>query len=230
VPDWWLDEQAHAGPEHLDPAYVAGYERKAGYDPGPDVSVLLAHGVGRQSTVLDLGAGTGTFSLAISPHVRGVIAVDVSPAMVSALAGRIRAGATPNVTVVQAGFVSYEHDGPPVDAVFTRNALHQLPDFWKGVALDRVSRILRPGGVLRLRDLVYDFDPGEATQRIDAWMAGAVTDPASGWTAAELAEHVRTEHSTYRWLLETLLARTGFEILDASFRRGAYGAYLCRRI
>lgn len=30
---WWLDELAHAGPEHLDPSYVAGYERKGGYDP-----------------------------------------------------------------------------------------------------------------------------------------------------------------------------------------------------
>jgi hypothetical protein len=29
---WWLDELAHAGDEHLDPAYVAGYETKAGYD------------------------------------------------------------------------------------------------------------------------------------------------------------------------------------------------------
>ena len=34
---WMLDELAHAGQEHLDDAYVAGYEAKAGYDPGPDV-------------------------------------------------------------------------------------------------------------------------------------------------------------------------------------------------
>jgi hypothetical protein len=25
---WMLDELAYAGPEHLDPAFVAGYERK----------------------------------------------------------------------------------------------------------------------------------------------------------------------------------------------------------
>ena len=30
-PPWMLDELAHAGPEHLDPEFVAGYERKAGY-------------------------------------------------------------------------------------------------------------------------------------------------------------------------------------------------------
>ena len=34
----------------------------------------------------------------------------------------------------------YEHGGPPADFVFTRNALHQVPDFWKAIALDRIRR------------------------------------------------------------------------------------------
>jgi uncharacterized membrane protein len=35
---WMLDELAHGGPEHLDPAFVAGYERKQGYpDPAEDL-------------------------------------------------------------------------------------------------------------------------------------------------------------------------------------------------
>ena len=40
-PGWWLDELAHAGAEHLEPDYVAGYEAKAGYDPAPDVEALV---------------------------------------------------------------------------------------------------------------------------------------------------------------------------------------------
>ena len=39
--------------------------------------------------------------------------------------------------------------GPPADGVYTRNALHQLPDFWKALALGRIARMLRPGGVSR---------------------------------------------------------------------------------
>jgi hypothetical protein len=27
APSWILDEIAHAGPEHLDPAFVAGFDR-----------------------------------------------------------------------------------------------------------------------------------------------------------------------------------------------------------
>jgi SAM-dependent methyltransferase len=225
--DWWLDEAAHAGPEHLDPGYVAGYDRKAALDVAPDVALLRDHGLGPDSVVVDLGAGTGTFAAAVAPWCGRVVAVDVSLAMVAAL--RDRTAGLANVEVVRAGFLSYEHRGEPADAVFTRNALHQLPDFWKGIALGRIAGLLRPGGLLRLRDLVWDFDPGEAAERIPAWLAGAVDDPAAGWTAAELAEHVRSEFSTYRWLLEALLDRTGFDVLDARFRRGAYGAYTCRR-
>lgn len=31
---------------------------------------------------------------------------------------------------------------------------------------------------MRLHDLVYDFDPAEAADRIPAWLAGTVDDPA----------------------------------------------------
>jgi SAM-dependent methyltransferase len=227
--NWWLDELAHAGQEHLDPAYVAGYERKAGYDPAADIAELERHGLDERSTVVDLGAGTGRFTIDVAPRCGRVVAVDVSPAMVAALRERAVAAGLDNVTVHQAGFLSFEPPAMPVDFVFSRNALHQVPDFWKGIALARVAQMLRPGGVLRLHDLVFDFEPGEAPERMDAWMAGAVDDPAKGWTADELAEHVRIEFSTYSWLFEPMLERTGFEILERFYVRGAYGAFTCRR-
>ena len=228
--DWWLDEVACAGAEHLDAAYVAGYERKAGFDPAEDVEVLERLGLGADSSVIDAGAGVGTFALAVAPRCRSVVAVDVSAAMNAVLRERIAEAGLGNVTVVEAGFLSYDHRAPPVDFVYTRNALHQLPDFWKGIALRRLAATLRPGGILRLRDLVFDFDPDDAGERIEAWLAGAVSDPAVGWTAAELAEHVRIEFSTYCWLLEPLLQRAGFEILEREFHRSAYGTYTCRRV
>jgi FkbM family methyltransferase len=227
--NWMLDELGHAGAEHLDATYVAGYEAKAGYDPGPDVEILLRHGLDDRATVLDLGAGTGSFTIAVAPHCRRVVAVDVSPAMVAALHRRVESAGIDNVEVVHAGFLSYEHRGDPPSFAFTRNALHQVPDFWKGIALDRLAAVLAPCAVVRLHDLVFDFEPGEASDRIAAWLAGGADDPARGWTADELAEHVRLEHSTYSWLFEPLLERTGFDILDRAYRRSAYGAYTCRR-
>jgi SAM-dependent methyltransferase len=226
---WWLDELAHAGAEHLDASYVAGYERKGGYDPAGDLELLTAWGLGRDSVLIDLGAGPGTFALAAAAVCRRVIAVDISPAMTGLLAERVRRLGLGNVEVIQAGLLSYEHRGAPADFVFTRNALHQIPDFWKGIALSRMAGILRPGGLLRLHDLIFDFDPADAGPAIGAWMSGAVEDPAAGYTAGELAEHVRTEHSTYSWLLEPLLDRTGFTILQREHHGSAYGAYLCLR-
>ncbi|MDQ3433023.1 MAG: methyltransferase domain-containing protein [Actinomycetota bacterium] len=226
---WWLDERSHAGAEHLDERYVSGYDRKAGFDPTEDLDVLQRHGLASDSVVVDLGAGTGGFALAVAGLCRHVVAVDVSPAMTAAIRGRVTELGLDNVSVVDGRFLSYEHHGQPADVIFTRNALHQLPDFWKAMALDRMASMLRPGGILRLRDLVYDFAPAEADVRIEAWMSGAVTDPALGWTADELAEHVRGEFSTYSWVLEGMLDKTSFDIVDRTFRRSAYGTYTCKR-
>lgn len=220
---WQLDERAHAGAEHLDPGYVAGYDAKSGTDLSDDVGALLALGVDDRSTVVDLGGGTGAFALTMRPHVARVVAVDVSETMVDHMRAR-------GIEAVHAGFLSYEHAGDAPDAVYSRNALHHLPDFWKAIALDRIARLLPPGSVFLLRDLIFSFDPQEAPELIEAWVASAPEDRAQGWTGAELAEHVRGECSTYSWLLEPMLERVGFEIAE---RRVAdsrtYASYTCVR-
>jgi SAM-dependent methyltransferase len=223
---WIIDELAHAGPEHLDAEFIIGYDRKQGHpDPGEDLAEFEAHGLGLSSSIVDLGAGTGQFAVPAARRFGHVTAVDVSPAMLAALRGK--AAGLDNMVYVRAGFLSYEHDGPPADGVYTRNALHQIPDFWKGLALQRIAGALRPGGVLRLRDLIYDFQPVEASEVFSGWFADAATDPADGYTAADYAEHIRTEFSTYRWLLEPMLAAAGFDIVSATFERRLYGAYTC---
>ena len=191
--------------------------------------MLREHGIGQAATVVDLGTGTGRFALAAAPFVRRVVAVDVSPAMLAVLRQRVTEARLGNVECVRAGFLSYEHTGAPADAVYTRNALHQLPDFWKALALERIANLLRPGGVLRLRDLIFDFQPGEAEAVLDGWLDDAVADPARGYTRADFAEHLRTEFSTFRWLLEPMLAAAGFAVVTAGFDGSIYGAYTCVR-
>jgi len=230
VNTWWLDERGHAGAEHLDPAYVAGYERKAGFDPAEDVDALCRRGLTTESVVVDLGAGTGAFTTAVAPLCREVVAVDISPAMLDVLRARIGAAGLDNVRVIEGGFLSYRHEGAPADFVFTRNALHHLPDFWKAIALDRLAGILRPGGVLRLKDLVFDFDPPAADERIRAWLDGATADPSVGYTSDELAEHVRQEFSTFSWILEEMLERAGFTLLDRQYVRSVYATYTCEGV
>ena len=107
---WMIDELAHAGPEHLDPEFVAGYNRKQGYpDPAEDLAIFQAHGLDETSAVLDLAAGSGQFALAAARRFGHVTAVDVSPAMNAFLRERAAAAGLANLDCVRAGFLSYEH-------------------------------------------------------------------------------------------------------------------------
>ncbi|HZT93290.1 MAG TPA: class I SAM-dependent methyltransferase [Gaiellaceae bacterium] len=219
-----FDEAAHAGPEHLDPAYVEGYEAKAGLDLDDALEFLHRHGLGPETTLVDLGCGTGLLAAAAAGEARRVVGVDPSPAMLEA--ARRRSG---EVEWVEAGFLTYEHEGEQPQLVHSRHALHHLPDFWKGVALARIHELLAPAGILVLRDLVYAFAPREADGRIEEWLAGGAPTPEEGWTRDELEEHVRDEHSTFSWLLEPLLEHAGFEIVERDVRGGIYATYVCAR-
>ena len=91
--------------------------------------------------------------------------------------------------------------------------------------------MLRPGGVFRLSDVVYSFEPADAERAIEAWTAGTVdADVEQGWTRAELAEHVRDENSTLTWLLESMIDHAGFDITDADYSEdGMLASYVCQK-
>jgi SAM-dependent methyltransferase len=223
-PSWYLDERAHAGPEHLDPAYVSSYDAKTQLDLDAALELLRRHGLGAEATLVDLGCGTGLLAAAAASEARRVIGVDPSPAMLEAARRR-----SDEADWVEAGFLTYVHTGEPPQLVHSRHALHHLPDFWKAVALARIHALLAPEGVLVLRDIVYGFEPGESDSRVEEWLGGAASTPAQGWTRGELEAHVRDEHSTFTWLLEPLLERAGFEIRDTDVRGGAYATYVAVR-
>ena len=220
---------ATAGRENLDAGHVARYDAKEDAAPAGEVALLRELGLDRGSVVVDIGAGTGQFAVAAAPECARVVAVDVSPVMLTSLRARVSAARLSNVEVVQAGFLTYDHGGDLADFVYSRNALHHLPDFWKAVALARIRRMLRPGGVLRLWDAVYNFEPATAEDRIEAWCATGGSDVESDWSRGELEEHVRDEHSTFTWLLEPMIQRSGFEIEDAAYSGdGVFARYLAR--
>ncbi len=215
LPPWFVDEVAHAGRENLDESHVARYDVKMDADAEQEVRLLQEAGLTGRSRLVEFGPGTGQFTVRVASACAHVVAVDVSPVMLRRLQSKVSDLGLRNVALVQAGFLSYLHEGHPADFVYSRLALHHLPDFWKAVALSRVRGMLGAGGVLRLWDVVYDFEPSEAVERIEAWCASAGGDVETDWTRAELEEHVRDEHSTFSWILEAMIQRAGFEILSA---------------
>jgi ubiquinone/menaquinone biosynthesis C-methylase UbiE len=223
-PGWLLDELATIGRENLDEAHVSRYDDKEDASAEAEVGYLRSLGLEAGSTIVDLGAGTGQFALAAADVWRRVVAVDPSPVMLQRLRDNARARSS-SLEIVQGGFLTYEHDGGAPDLVYSRFALHHLPDFWKAVALGRIRRMLPAGGRLRLWDVVYHFSLDEAEERIEQWCATGSSGGDDGeWSRAELEEHVRDEGSTLTWLLEPMILQAGFAIDDASYADDGFTA------
>lgn len=231
VHDWMLDELVSAGRENLDLAHVSRYDDKEDAEAASEVEHLQRHGMNDASLVLEFGSGTGQFNVAAAPVVDRVVAIDPSPPMLARLREKVAALTLANVDMVQSGFLTYEHDHRPADIVYTRYALHHLPDAWKAFALARIRSMMRAGGIFRLWDVVYDFDPADAPERFEKWCSTGGDTADGEWSRAELAEHVRGEHSTFRWLMESMLERTGFRIEDSESVFNGFGMrYIARAV
>jgi SAM-dependent methyltransferase len=86
----------------------------------------LRQATGRRSTVLDVGAGTGRFALALAPHVASVTAVDASARMLDICRREARARGLANVTTVHARWE--DADVPPADVAFSSYVVTLVPD------------------------------------------------------------------------------------------------------
>ena len=122
-------------------------------------------------TILEIGTGTGELALAASPHCARVYAADLSAGMLRFAKRKAASRGVANVDLLQGGFLTYRYLGTPLDAIVTQLALHHLPDFWKQVALMRMAGMLKEGGELCLRDMVYSFEVREYESFFPAiWM------------------------------------------------------------
>ncbi len=231
VPSRYPNEVELAGRENLDAEHVQRYDSKMDADSDAEVALLRTLGLGEESTVTEFGSGTGQVSLAAAATGARVTAVDVSLPMLTYLDAKMAERGLTNVTLVHQGFLSYSPTGDAVDFLYSRYALHHLPDFWKAIALNRLRRLLKPGGVFRLWDVVYDFSPQEADQRLEAWCAQGGSSVDGEWSRAEFEEHVRDEYSTFRWILEPLIRRADFDIADVQVTPDTFDAkYVLRAV
>ena len=110
--------------------------------------------------VLDFGAGTGLVASQIAPLVGGVVALDVSPAMLAQLASKPELHGKVE-TVCQD--ILERPLGRSFDVIVSAMAAHHVRD--TGALLAALYAHLRPGGRLALADLDAEdgtFHPAEA--------------------------------------------------------------------
>lgn len=101
-------------------------------------------------TVADLGCGTGEISARLAGIVRRVVAVDREPSMIEA--ARRRLAEFPNTEVREGELESLPIDDGELDAAVISLVLHHLED--PCAAVREGIRVLRPGGVLLVIDMV----------------------------------------------------------------------------
>ncbi|SFR98239.1 Methyltransferase domain-containing protein [Halomicrobium zhouii] len=222
---WTIDEKQHAGSEHLDSGEVSRVDEKMPFDPSGEIDVLREFGLSHEDTVVDFGTGTGVSPLAVARHCDRVVAVDVSEPMLELVDERIDAKDVENVETVHDGFLSYDHRGDPASFAVSKDALHHLPDFWKVEALKNVGNTLEAGGIFRLRDFVFSFDPDDSVHDIEAWLEEKKR--TTEFTDEALYVHFREEYSTYGFVLEAMLERVGFDILESTYDGEFYAEYVC---
>lgn len=115
------------------------------------------------ASVLDMGCGAGHASFVAAAKVDQVTAYDLSSQMLDVVAGAAKDKGFSNIVTCQGYAESLPFGDVAFDVVITRYSAHHWHDV--GQALREVTRVLKPGGVLIVMDIM---SPGHPLR--DIWL------------------------------------------------------------
>lgn len=228
---WMYDEFKHAGLDYSDAVVVHDYDEhhQQFRDYEKDAALVMERlGLNSQHEVIDFGCGTGAFVIYAAGVCKKIYAIDISPSMLDLCDKKVKSAGLDNVELHCAGFLSYCHEGAPVDFIVSTAAFHHLPDFWKVVALHRMYNMLKPGGRLYLFDVVFSFPIDTYQEALDGWV-NSMKEKGSQAMAEETVIHIRDEFSTFDWILEEMFTRVGFKIEQKYSDFPGCLVYMCSR-
>jgi ubiquinone/menaquinone biosynthesis C-methylase UbiE len=170
------------------------FERQAELFSGPDAvfawSVLSPlqwlEPLSPDWTALDLACGAAHVAEEIAPHVRQVVGVDLTAALLDIAATRLAGAGVANVLLQRGDAANLPFVDGSFDLVVCRAAMHHFPD--PGAVLAEMARVCRAGGRVVVSDMVAA--PGADRTAFDA--LHRVIDPSHRrcLTDAELLELV----------------------------------------
>lgn len=231
-PRWYYDEKQE-GIDYLDPEVARRYDgehQKFRNFKEEAKQIVNGLGITKDDTILDLGCGTGGIALNLAKYSNKVICVDLSEEMLDILEEKAKKQNITNIETHCAGFLTYNHEGSKkVDKMVSMAALHHLPDFWKSVALFKMAEILKKGGKLYLFDVIFTFHVQDHQKAIEE-IIKAMKDSAGDSMAEETLVHIRDEFSTYDWVIEGFLEKSGFSIDFKQVEQGNFVGYVCSKL
>jgi len=185
------------------------------------VAVVVAKSEVRPGQVaVDLGAGTGSVALELARRGASVLALDVSPAMVSRLAERAESEGLDTLRVSCLPIEELRLAPGSVDVVATNYALHHLRDVDKERLVSDAFTWLRPGGRLVIGDLMLGRGVSARDRQIvrDKALTFLRRGPAGWWRLAKNVARftLRVQErplSMERWA--ALLADRGYAEIEA---------------
>jgi ubiquinone/menaquinone biosynthesis C-methylase UbiE len=111
--------------------------------------------------VLDVGTGAGALALAVAPHAKEVVGIDLVPELLE----EARKRAPGNAQFLDGDAVELPFGPSTFDVVMTARTLHhtQRPE----MVLSEMTRVLRPGGLMLVVDQLAPNDPLAAIELND---------------------------------------------------------------
>lgn len=229
--DWFYDEFHHVGVDYSQQEQAGIYdgqmERFRDYDTEAKLFVeKLGAADPKELTVVDIGCGTGAFSIHAAKYFKNVYAVDVSQEMLKIAEAKAEKRGIDNIEFCNAGFLQFQLN-TQADVVFSKWAFHHLPDYWKQAALFNINSRLKMGGIFLLTDLVFRYDPDY--EKNTDMMLEEMSNNFSAAFVEETKIHIRDEYSTFDWILRGLLERAGFHIERVNAEDPLASEYFCRK-
>ncbi|WP_456156238.1 class I SAM-dependent methyltransferase [Veillonella sp.] len=103
------------------------------YDFGRKVYTALSGVLNSNSTMLDIGAGPGSFTIPFAQHIKSVTAIEPSKGMVAVLKENVKEAGVENFYVIEELIQDLPQDGSPdfqFDLVAVSLVLWMFPDVW----------------------------------------------------------------------------------------------------